>query len=26
MVNCTQVYALAALDICNRKRDEVAKG
>jgi acetylornithine deacetylase/succinyl-diaminopimelate desuccinylase-like protein len=26
MVNCTKVYALAALDICNRKRDEVAKG
>jgi acetylornithine deacetylase/succinyl-diaminopimelate desuccinylase-like protein len=26
MVNCTKVYALAALDICNRKKDEVAKG
>jgi acetylornithine deacetylase/succinyl-diaminopimelate desuccinylase-like protein len=26
MINCTKVYALAALDICNRKRDEVAKG
>jgi acetylornithine deacetylase/succinyl-diaminopimelate desuccinylase-like protein len=26
MVNCTKVYALAALDICNRKRNEVAKG
>jgi acetylornithine deacetylase/succinyl-diaminopimelate desuccinylase-like protein len=26
MVNCTKVYALAALAICNRKRDEVAKG
>jgi len=26
MVNCTKVYALAALDICNRKREEVAKG
>jgi succinyl-diaminopimelate desuccinylase len=25
MVNCTKVYALAALDICNRKKDEVAK-
>jgi acetylornithine deacetylase/succinyl-diaminopimelate desuccinylase-like protein len=26
MVNCTKVYALAALDICNRKKQEVAKG
>jgi acetylornithine deacetylase/succinyl-diaminopimelate desuccinylase-like protein len=26
MVNCTKVYALAALDICNRKKEEVAKG
>jgi acetylornithine deacetylase/succinyl-diaminopimelate desuccinylase-like protein len=26
MVNCTKVYALAALDICNRKKDEVAQG
>ena len=26
MVNCTKVYALAAFDICNRKKDEVAKG
>jgi acetylornithine deacetylase/succinyl-diaminopimelate desuccinylase-like protein len=25
MVNCTKVYALAALDICNRNKDEVAK-
>ncbi len=25
MVNCTKVYALAAFDICNRKKDEVAK-
>ena len=25
MVNCTKVYALAALDICNRKKEEVAK-
>src|SRR5262245_48689092 len=25
MVNCTKVYALAALDICNRRREEVAK-
>lgn len=25
MVNCTKVYAMAALDICNRKKDEVAK-
>jgi succinyl-diaminopimelate desuccinylase len=26
MVNCTKVYAMAALDICNRKKDDVAKG
>ncbi|HEY7553344.1 MAG TPA: M20/M25/M40 family metallo-hydrolase [Candidatus Binatia bacterium] len=26
MVNCTKVYALAALDICNKKKQEVAKG
>jgi acetylornithine deacetylase/succinyl-diaminopimelate desuccinylase-like protein len=26
MVNCTKVYALAALEICNRRRQEVAKG
>jgi acetylornithine deacetylase/succinyl-diaminopimelate desuccinylase-like protein len=25
MVNCTKVYAMAALDICNRKKEEVAK-
>jgi acetylornithine deacetylase/succinyl-diaminopimelate desuccinylase-like protein len=25
MVNCTKVYALAALDICNTKKEEVAK-
>ncbi|MBI2182097.1 MAG: M20/M25/M40 family metallo-hydrolase [Deltaproteobacteria bacterium] len=25
MVNCTKVYATAALDICNRKKDEMAK-
>jgi acetylornithine deacetylase/succinyl-diaminopimelate desuccinylase-like protein len=25
MVNCAKVYAMAALDICNRKKDEVAK-
>ena len=25
MVNCTRVYALAALDICTRKKEEVAK-
>ena len=25
MVNCTKVYALAALDICNRKRADLAK-
>jgi acetylornithine deacetylase/succinyl-diaminopimelate desuccinylase-like protein len=25
MVNCTKVYAMAALDIVNRKKDEVAK-
>ncbi len=25
MMNCTKVYALAALDICNRKKEEVAK-
>ena len=25
MVNCTKVYALAALDICNRKKEEVVK-
>jgi hypothetical protein len=25
MVNCTKVYALAALDVCNRKKEEVAK-
>ncbi len=25
MVNCTKVYALAALDICNRRTEEVAK-
>ena len=25
MVKCTKVYAMAALDICNRKKDEVAK-
>jgi acetylornithine deacetylase/succinyl-diaminopimelate desuccinylase-like protein len=25
MANCTKVYAMAALDICNRKKDEVAK-
>jgi acetylornithine deacetylase/succinyl-diaminopimelate desuccinylase-like protein len=25
MVNCTKVYAMAAIDICNRKKDEVAK-
>jgi acetylornithine deacetylase/succinyl-diaminopimelate desuccinylase-like protein len=25
MVNCTKVYAAAALDICNRKKTEVAK-
>jgi acetylornithine deacetylase/succinyl-diaminopimelate desuccinylase-like protein len=26
MVNCSKVYAMAALDICNRKKAEVAKG
>jgi acetylornithine deacetylase/succinyl-diaminopimelate desuccinylase-like protein len=25
MVNCTKVYAMAALDICNRRKEEVAK-
>jgi acetylornithine deacetylase/succinyl-diaminopimelate desuccinylase-like protein len=25
MVNCTKVYAAAALDICNKKKEEVAK-
>ena len=25
MVSCTKVYAMAALDICNKKREEVAK-
>ena len=25
MVNCTKVYAMAALDVCNKKRAEVAK-
>jgi acetylornithine deacetylase/succinyl-diaminopimelate desuccinylase-like protein len=25
MVNCTKVYAMAALDICNKKKSEVAK-
>jgi acetylornithine deacetylase/succinyl-diaminopimelate desuccinylase-like protein len=25
MVNCTKVYAMAALEICNRKKEEVAK-
>ncbi len=25
MMNCTKVYALAALDICNRRRENVAK-
>jgi hypothetical protein len=25
MINCTKVYALAALGICNRKKEEVAK-
>ena len=25
MVNCTKVYAMAALDICNRRREDVAK-
>ena len=25
MVNCTKVYAMAALEICNRKKDEVAR-
>jgi acetylornithine deacetylase/succinyl-diaminopimelate desuccinylase-like protein len=25
MVNCTKVYAVAALDICNQKKQEVAK-
>ena len=25
MVNCTKVYALAALDVCNRPKDEVAR-
>jgi acetylornithine deacetylase/succinyl-diaminopimelate desuccinylase-like protein len=25
MVNCTKVYAMAALDICNRKKEDVAK-
>jgi acetylornithine deacetylase len=25
MVNCTKVYALAALDICNKKKHEVAR-
>jgi acetylornithine deacetylase/succinyl-diaminopimelate desuccinylase-like protein len=25
MVNCTKVYALAAVDICNKKKSEVAK-
>jgi acetylornithine deacetylase/succinyl-diaminopimelate desuccinylase-like protein len=26
MINCTKVYAMAALDICNRNKEEVAKG
>ena len=26
MVNCTKVYAMAALDIVNRKKDDVAQG
>jgi acetylornithine deacetylase len=26
MVNCTKVYALAALDICNKRKEEAAKG
>jgi acetylornithine deacetylase/succinyl-diaminopimelate desuccinylase-like protein len=26
MMNCTKVYAMAALDICNQKKAEVAKG
>ncbi|HWO42126.1 MAG TPA: M20/M25/M40 family metallo-hydrolase [Candidatus Eisenbacteria bacterium] len=26
MVNCTKVYALAALDICNKKKEELGKG
>ena len=25
MVNCTKVYAMAALDICNKNKEEVAK-
>jgi len=25
MVNCTKVYAMAALDICNQRKEEVAK-
>jgi acetylornithine deacetylase/succinyl-diaminopimelate desuccinylase-like protein len=25
MVNCTKVYAMAALDICNKRKEEVAK-
>jgi len=25
MVNCTKVYAMAALEICNKKREEIAK-
>src|SRR6266850_267150 len=25
MVNCTKVYAMAALDICNKRREEVTK-
>jgi acetylornithine deacetylase/succinyl-diaminopimelate desuccinylase-like protein len=25
MVNCTKVYAMAALDICNRKKEEVSR-
>ena len=25
MVNCTKVYAMAALDICNRRKEDVAK-
>lgn len=25
MVNCTKVYAMAALEICNRKKEEIAK-
>jgi hypothetical protein len=26
MMNCTKVYAMAALDIVNQKKDDVAKG